>query len=189
MKGLWAVLIAVAVLGLGYLVFSISVKNSLLEKDETVKEYWKQIETQLQRRADLIPNLVATVKGYAAHEKEIFTEVAEARSRMLAAKWPKEAAAASGLLGGALGRLLAISERYPELKANTNFIRLQDELAGTENRIAVARTRYNTVVKQYNAAIRKFPGSLFAGKLGLKPAEYYEPPDVNAIQKAPEVKF
>lgn len=169
--------------------FQISVKNGLIDKDETVKERWKQIETQLQRRADLIPNLVSTVKGYATHEKGVFTAVAEARSKMMAAKGPKEAAAASSLLGGALGRLMAISERYPELKANTNFIRLQDELAGTENRIAVARGRYNKAVKDFNASIRKFPGSLFAGSLGLEKAEYYEPPDLGAIQKAPEVKF
>jgi len=171
------------------LVIPISIKNGLIDKDETVQEQWKQISTQLQRRADLIPNLVSTVKGYATHEKDVFTEVADARSRLLAAKGPKDTAAASGLLGGALGRLMAISEKYPDLKANTNFIRLQDELAGTENRIAVARTRYNAVVKDYNASIRKFPGSIFAGGMGLEKAEYYEPPDSAAIQVAPKVEF
>lgn len=189
MKAMLAVVVGLVVVALAAVSFTIKVKNGLIDKDETVKEQWKQVETQLQRRADLIPNLVATVKGYAKHEQEVFTEVADARSRLLAAKGPKDASVASSLLGGALGRLLAISERYPELKANTNFIRLQDELAGTENRIAVARTRYNGVVKDFNAAIRKFPGNLFAGGMGLDKAEYYDPPDAKAIQAAPEVKF
>jgi len=185
MKAMLGIVAALIVLA----VFYVTVRNGLIDKDETVKEQWKQIETQLQRRADLIPNLVETVKGYAKHEKGVFTEVAEARAKMLAARGPHEKAAASSLLGGALGRLMAISERYPELKANTNFLRLQDELAGTENRIATARTRYNRAVKEYNASIRKFPGSLFAGSMGLKKAEYYNPPDSKAIQTAPSVKF
>ncbi len=189
MKAIWGIVAILIVLALIFIVFPIKVKNGLIDKDEAVKESWKQISTQLQRRADLIPNLVATVKGYATHEKEIFTEVANARSKLLAANGPKETATASSLLGGALGRLMAISERYPDLKANTNFIRLQDELAGTENRIAVARTRYNETVKDYNASIRKFPGRRFAGKMGLKEAEYYEPPDQKAIETVPEVKF
>ena len=154
-----------------------------------MQESWKQIETQLQRRADLIPNLVSTVKGYASHEKEVFTDVANARAKLLAASGPKETGMASSLLNGAMGRLLAISESYPELKADTSFVRLQDELAGTENRIAVTRTRYNKTVKIYNASIRKFPGSLFAGKMNLEKAEYYEPPNSVALQTPPEVKF
>ena len=189
MKSLWGVIIAIIVLAIIVIIFPIKIKNGLIDKDESVKESWKQIATQLQRRADLIPNLVSTVKGYATHEKEIFTEVAEARAKMLAASGPKETSAASGLLGGALGRLMAISESYPELKANTNFMRLQDELAGTENRIAVTRTRYNKVVKDYNATIRKFPGSIFAGKMDLEKAEYYEPPNTEALQTPPEVNF
>jgi len=189
MKQIVAFIVAAVVVIVIVVAFPIIVKNGLIEKDESVQEGWKQIDTQLQRRADLVPNLVATVKGYATHEKDVFTSVADARSKLMAAKGPKDTAVASGLLSGALGRLMAISERYPELKANTNFIRLQDELAGTENRIAVVRTRYNRLVKVYNAAIRKFPGAIFADKMGLEKAEYYEPPDREAIQGAPEVKF
>ncbi len=189
MKAMSGVIIFIVVLAIISVAFPIKVKNGLIDKDETVKESWKQIETQLQRRADLVPNLVSTVKGYATHESEIFTAVAEARSKLLAAKGPQETGIASGLLNGAMGKLLAISENYPNLKADTSFIRLQDELAGTENRIAVVRTRYNKNVKIYNASIRKFPGSLFAGKMGLKKAEYYEPPNVQSLQTPPEVKF
>ena len=186
MFGIVAILV---VLGLIAVAFPIIVKNGLIEKDESMNEAWSQIDTQLQRRADLVPNLVSTVKGYAAHEKEIFTAVAEARSKLIAAKSPSMKAAASGLLNGALGRLLAISENYPQHKADTSFVRLQDELAGTENRIAVARTRYNKSVKLYNAAIRKFPGSIFADKLDMTKAEYYEPPAALNVDTVPEVKF
>lgn len=189
MKATTGFIIAVIIVLIIIFVFPIMVKNGLIDKDESVSEGWKQIDTQLQRRADLIPNLLATVKGYAEHEKEVFTSVADARSKLLSARGPKATAAASGILNGALGRLMAISEKYPDLKANTNFIRLQDELAGTENRIAVARTRYNRLVKTFNAAIRKFPGHLFADKLDLEKAEYYEPPNKAAIQTVPEVKF
>lgn len=189
MKALTGVILFIVALAVIAIAFPIKIKNGLIDKDESVKESWKQISTQLQRRADLIPNLVATVKGYATHEKEIFTEVAEARGKLLAANGPKETSVASGLLGGAMGRLMAISEKYPDLKANTNFIRLQDELSGTENRIAVARTRYNKVVKDYNASIRKFPGSLFAKGMDLKKAEYFNPPDETSLQTPPEIKF
>lgn len=173
----------------GWFLVKMSVCNGLIDKDETVKEQWSQIDTQLQRRADLIPNLVNTVKGYAAHEKEIFTAVAEARSKLLAARGPAQKSAANTMLSGALGRLLAIGERYPDLKANVTFTRLQDELAGTENRIAVARTRYNNAVKQYNSAIRRFPGRLFAPKLGLEKAEYFEADERASKAAPPEVKF
>jgi LemA protein len=186
----WFGLIAVlVVLVLAAAMFPIIVKNGLIEKDEAVSEAWSQIDTQLQRRADLIPNVVSTVKGYAAHEEGIFTAVADARSKLLAAKSPESKAAASGLLNGALGRLLAISENYPQLKADTNFVRLQDELAGTENRIAVARTRYNRSVKLFNAAIRKFPGSIFADGMGFEKAQYYEPPAALDVETVPKVEF
>ena len=161
------VVIALAVIG---------IRNGLIEKDEQVKAAWSQIDTQLQRRADLIPNLVNTVKGYAKHEEKIFSEVSAARSKLLAAQGPAEKAAAGAAVEQSIGRLLAIAERYPDLKANQNFMRLQDELAGTENRISVARMRYNETVKDFNASIRKFPGSLFVGGLGLKAAEYFQPP-------------
>lgn len=174
---------------LGILVVPIIIKNGLISKDESVKEAWAQIDTQLKRRADLIPNLVSTVQGYAKHEKDIFTQVADARSKLLGAQGPAAKAEASSLLNGALGRLLAISENYPELKANADFIRLQDELAGTENRIAVARTRYNIVVKEFNMSIRKFPGSLFAPGMNFKNAEYFQVPEGEKVDKPPEVKF
>jgi LemA protein len=167
----------------------ISTKNGLIDRDEAVQASWAQIETQLQRRADLIPNLVATVKGYANHEQEIFTEIANARSQLLSAKGVSEKASANSVLSGALGKLLAISEAYPTLKADSSFVRLQDELAGTENRITVARTRYNDSVKIYNAAIRKFPGSLFASDMGLEPAEHYNPPNIDTIEQPPTVEF
>ena len=164
-------------------------RNGLIARDETVKSNWSQIDTQLQRRADLIPNLVGTVKGYASHEKEIFERIAEARGHLLSAQGPAAKAEASAELNNWVGRLLAIAENYPNLKANENFIRLQDELAGTENRIAVARTRYNEVVRDFNASVRGFPGSLFAPGLGLKLAEYYEPPDAKKLQEPPKVQF
>ena len=185
----FGVIVVVAGLGLLAVAFPIIVKNGLIEKDESVSEAWSQIDTQLQRRADLIPNLVSTVKGYAAHEKDIFKAVADARAKLMAANSPSMKAAASGLLNGALGRLFAVAENYPQLKADTNYARLQDELAGTENRIAVARTRYNQSVKLYNAAIRKFPGSIFADDLEMTKVEYYEPPAALKIDDAPKVEF
>ena len=169
--------------------FAIIYRNGLIGQDETVKANWSQIDTQLQRRADLIPNLVNTVKGYAAHEKEIFERIAEARGRLLNAQGPAAKAEASGQLNNWIGRLLAIAENYPNLKASENFIRLQDELAGTENRIAVARTRYNEAVMSFNATIRGFPGSLFAPGLGLKTAEYFQPPESKKLQEPPKVQF
>lgn len=178
----------IVVLGLMVAGWAISARNGLIELDETVTKGWKDIGVQLERRTDLIPNLVSTVKGYAAHEKEIFTAVAEARSRLLAAKSPAETAQADQALTSALGRLLAIGENYPQLKADTVFVRLQDELAGTENRIAVARTRYNDASKRYNAAIRKFPGSLFAPGLGLERRDYYEVPEGKSME-VPKVEF
>ncbi len=190
MKAFWIGLGAIVALILITVIAAISIRNGLIDRDENVRKGWSQIDAQLQRRADLIPNLVGTVKGYAAHEEKIFTEVADARSRLLAAQGPAAKAEASGALQGALGRLLAIAENYPQLKASENFIRLQDELAGTENRIAVARTRYNDLVKDFNAAIRKFPGSLFAPGLDFKAAEYFQPPAGHeAVAKVPEVKF
>jgi LemA protein len=170
-------------------IFVVMYRNGLIAKDEAVKANWSQIDTQLQRRADLIPNLVNTVKGYAAHEKEIFERIAEARSRLLNAQGPAAKAEASAEMNSWLGRLLAIAENYPNLKANETFIRLQDELAGTENRIAVARTRYNDGVRVFNAAIRGFPGSLFAPGLSLKLAEYYQPPEGKKLQEPPKVQF
>jgi LemA protein len=161
--------------------------NTLVSKSEAVDGAWSQVENVLQRRADLVPNLVATVKGYAAHEREIFTEVANARSRLLAARTPAEAEAGNQQLESALGRLLAISERYPELKANQNFIRLQDELAGTENRIAVERMRYNDTVRDYNTRIRRFPTNVVASVTGFDRKSYFEA--APGSREVPDVKF
>ena len=164
-----------------------SLYNRMVAQDEQVTSEWAQVQNVLQRRADLIPNLVETVKGYAAHEKEIFESVAEARGRLAGATSPKEAAAANAGLSSALGRLLAIAENYPNLKANENFVRLQDELAGTENRIATERMRYNDAVRLFNTSIRRYPAVFFARMFGFHEREYFEA--APEAQKVPEVKF
>ncbi len=161
--------------------------NSLVTMDETVKGAWAQVENQLQRRYDLIPNYVETVKGYAAHEKEVFVKVTEARSKVAGAANISEKMQANNQLSSALSRLMVVVERYPELKANTNFIRLQDELAGTENRIAVERRRFNETVKVYNIKIRSFPTNIVAGMFGFEKATFFEVPKER--QEAPKVKF
>ncbi len=174
MKKSMIVLIGVlAVLAIGVISF-IGSYNSLVTMDEDVNSASSSIDTQLQRRADLIPNLVATVQQYADHEEEIFTAVADARSRLIGANNMGDKAEANQELDSALGRLLAISENYPELQANENFINLQDELAGTENRIATARRDYNTTVKTFNSRIRKFPTVLLANIAGFNAYDYFE---------------
>ena len=161
--------------------------NSLVTMDESVKAAWAQVENQLQRRYDLIPNYVETVKGYAAHEKEVFVKVTEARSRVGGATGINEKIKANNQLSSALSRLLLVVERYPDLKANTNFIRLQDELAGTENRISVERRRFNETVKVYNIKVRSFPTNIIAGMFGFEKATFFEVPKER--QEAPKVKF
>ncbi|NLA83149.1 MAG: LemA family protein [Clostridiales bacterium] len=141
---------------------------------ENVESAWSQIDIQLQRRSDLIPNLVATVKKYAEHEEEVFTSVSDARARLAGAGSVSELAEADAELTGALSRLLAIAESYPELKANENFINLQDELAGTENRISTARRDYNEAARTYNTTRRRFPANIFAGIFGFESVEYFE---------------
>src|SRR6202000_582504 len=143
-------------------------KNQMVTLDEQVKSNWSQVDVQLQRRADLIPNLVATVKAFAAHEEAVYGEIAKARSALLNAQTPADKIAANGQLDGALGRLLAVVENYPQLKSNENFLRLQDELARTENRLSVARQKYNETVQRYNTFILKFPNSIFAGWGGFQ---------------------
>ena len=161
--------------------------NRMVTEREAVDKAWAQVENVLQRRADLIPNLVETVKGYAAHEKEVFENVAAARARLAGATTPEEATAANAGLTSALGRLLAIAENYPQLKANENFIRLQDELAGTENRIATERMRYNEAVRSYNTLIKRFPGNIVAGLFTFGEKDYFE---ASAESKeVPKVKF
>jgi LemA protein len=151
--------------------------NTIQRNDEEVNKAKGQIETQLQRRADLIPNLVSTVKGFAQQEQDVFIKVAEARSGLLGAVQkgdPAEMANANAQLTGALGRLMVVAEAYPQLKSDQNFLQLQDELKGTENRIAVARTDYNNTVQGYNTLIRTFPQSLTAKVIGAKPREYFQ---------------
>ncbi len=161
--------------------------NQLVIFDEGVKTAWAQVENQLQRRYDLIPNLVETVKGYASHEKETFIDVANARSRAAGANSPQEAMEANSALASALGRLMVIVERYPELKANQNFIRLQDELAGTENRLSVERRRYNETVRTYNQKIRSFPVNMIAGMFEFERANLFEV--AGEAKQAPKVEF
>ena len=146
----------------------VSVRNTLVTKNEAVKAAWSQVDIVLQRRADLIPNLVETVKGYAKQEQTVFGDIAKARSALLSAGTPQQKIAANGQLDSALGRLLVIVENYPQLKSNENFLRLQDELAGTENRIAVERKRYNDTLQDYNTYVQMFPHNIFAGMGGIQ---------------------
>jgi LemA protein len=166
----------------------ISVYNGIVSKHETITAKWAQVDNQLQRRNDLIPNLVNTVKGYAAHEKTVFEEVTNARSAWAKAGSVDEKVKAAGEVDAALGRLLLVAENYPNLKADSSFLKLQDELAGTENRIAVERMRYNEAVRDYNVTVRMFPGNIIAGMSGYKPATEYFKAEEKA-RAVPEVKF
>ena len=161
--------------------------NGLVSMNENVTGKWAQVENQLQRRNDLIPNLVNTVKGYANHETEVFKQVSDARAKLGGAKTVAETSAANNEMNTALSRLLMVAENYPELKSNTNFIQLQDELAGTENRIAVARKDYNDAVQVYNAKIKSLPASLYAGAFGFTARDYFKADET--AQKVPQVKF
>jgi LemA protein len=178
-----AVLLAFVVGG-GY----ISARNQMVTLNEQIKSNWAQVDNVLQRRADLIPNLVATVKGFAAHEETVFGDIANARAALLGAKTPGDKIAANGQLDGALGRLLAISENYPQLKSNENFLRLQDELAGTENRIAVARKSYNDSIQNYNTYIGQFPQSFYAKWAGFQRNNDYFSASP-AAREVPKVAF
>lgn len=161
--------------------------NRVVAMDEGVKAQWAQVENQLKRRFDLIPNLVETVKGYATHEKELFENIANARTQYFQAKELNDKVAAANRLEGTLSRLLLLKEQYPELKANQSFLKLQDSLEGTENRIAVERKRYNEAVQFLNTYIRTFMGRFYAMFAGVSKAEYYEVPE--AEKSAPQVKF
>src|SRR6185312_5774309 len=170
------VIIVIAILALiAFVAFGqyVGVRNTLVTKNEAVKASWSQVDIVLQRRADLIPNLVATVKGIAQQEQTVFGDIAKARSALLSAGTPAGKISANAQLDGALGRLLVIVENYPALKSNENFLRLQDELAGTENRIAVERQRYNDSLKGYNVYVQQFPNNVFASSLGYKPNTAY----------------
>ncbi|MDT8902439.1 LemA family protein [Anaeroselena agilis] len=182
-KSLWIVIAVVALL----VVFGISSYNGLVGMNENVNGKWSQIENMLQRRADLIPNLVSTVKGYAAHEQQAIAAVADARAKLAGAAGPAAKAQANGELNTALSRLLVVVENYPNLKADKNFRALMDELSGTENRIAVARKDYNDAVQGYNTKIRSFPTTIFAGMMGFGPKEYFRAEE--GAKQVPQVKF
>ncbi len=165
----------------------ISTRNRLVTMNEAIDAQWSQVENQLQRRNDLIPNLVSTVKGYASHEKEIFEDIAAARAKMAGASTRQDKMDGSNQMTGALSRLMMVVENYPNLKADRNFSQLMDELAGTENRIAVERMRYNNLVRDYNASLRRFPDNVIAGMFNLRPAEYFKAPkEATAV---PKVQF
>jgi LemA protein len=175
------VLLAVALLasGCGY--------NTLVSQGEAVDGAWGEVQNQLQRRNDLIPNLVETVKGFAKQEQDVLVKVTEARSRVAGAGTPKDAIEASNDLSNALSRLLVVVEKYPELKSDQNFLRLQDELAGTENRLAVARKRYNDTIQSYNTTAKRFPTNLVAMLFGFEAKPYFDAPA--SAEAVPQVKF
>jgi len=177
----------IAAILIGLLLMFVPSYNNFVGLEENVDKSYAQIENQLQRRLDLIPNLVNTVKGYAKHEEEVLTAIADARSRLAGAQSPEEEATANAELSGALSRLLVVVENYPELKADQQFTQLMDELAGTENRISIARKDYNDQVSEYNRKVKSFPGVLVASITGFDEKEYFEA-DPSA-QKAPNVDF
>ncbi len=166
----------------------VSHRNEMVRKRETVNAAWAQVDVVLQRRADLIPNLVQTVKGFATHEEKVFGDIAAARAAMIGAKTPQDKIAANGQLDSALGRLMVVVENYPQLRSNENFLRLQDELAGTENRIAIERRRYNETVQDYNTYISLFPNNIVASLSGFTRNDAYFKTDEGSRQ-APKVDF
>jgi LemA protein len=182
----WLIGIIAVVLLLGF--WTVGIYNNLVGMDQSVKQGWAQVENQLQRRYDLIPNLVETVKGYARHEKELFENVTQARSAWAGAKTGVERVSAANRMEGFLGRLIAVAENYPALRASENFRGLQDELAGTENRVAVARMRYNDTVKEYNTTVKGVPAVFFVGLFGFdREKVFFEVP--KEAKEAPKVKF
>lgn len=182
-KSLIAILVIVGLIA----VFGFSSYNGLVSANEAVNGKWSQIENQLQRRSDLIPNLVNTVKGFAAQEKEVIQSVADARSKLAGAAGPAAKAEANGELNSALSRLLVVVENYPQLKSDANFRQLMDELSGTENRIAVARQDYNTAVQGFNTKIRSFPTNMLAGMMGFSAKEYFKADE--GAKTVPQVNF
>src|SRR5207249_8121139 len=184
MKMMRRVVLQAAVVALVALPLSGCSYNKFVGQEEAVKAQWAQVENQLQRRNDLIPNLVETTKGFAQHEESVYKDIADARSRLLAAKSPEETIAAANQQTSALGRLLAVVENYPQLKANEQFNRLMDELAGTENRLSTERMRYNERVQEYNTSRRQFPANLTAKMFGFKEYPFFQaPPDVKTVPK------
>ena len=190
-KGLGITLAVVGVLLLVvFMVFGsyVTARNQMVAKDQVVKEAWSNVDADLERRADLIPNLVETVKGFTKEENSVYADIANARAGMLNAQSPQARIAANGQLDGAIGRLLMLTENYPQLRSSDQFMRLQDELAGTENRIKVSRMRYNDAVRDYNTFILQFPNNIWAGIAGYHQNNaYFEASP--AAQNAPQVKF
>ena len=190
-RGLWIALGVVGVFVLALLmVFGsyVSAKNQMVSKDEVVKAAWSDVDVQLQRRLDLIPNLVETVKGFTKEESTVFGDIANARAGMLNAHGPQAKIAANGQLDSAIGRLLLLTENYPQLRSSDQFMRLQDELSGTENRISVARKRYNDAIQEYNTFVLQFPNNIWAGIAGFKENNaYFAAPE--SAKTAPSVKF
>jgi len=190
-KGLLVTLGVVGVLILAvFMVFGsyVSAKNQMVAKDQVVKSQWSEVDVQLERRADLIPNLVETVKGFTKEESTVFGDIANARAGMLNAQGPAAKIAANGQLDGAIGRLLLLTENYPQLRSSEQFMRLQDELSGTENRIGVARKRYNDAIQDYNTYILQFPNNIWAGMAGFKENDAYFKASESA-RTVPAVKF
>ena len=190
-RGLVITLVVVAVIVLAILlVFGsyVSARNQMVAKDQDVKASWSEVDVQMQRRADLIPNLVETVKGFTKEESTVFGDIANARAGMLNAQGPAAKIAANNQLDGAIGRLLLLTENYPQLRSSDQFMRLQDELAGTENRIGVARKRYNDSLKDYNTFVRQFPNNIWAGMAGFQVNNAYFTASP-AAQQVPSVKF
>lgn len=186
-KVLLVVVGALALIVLVVVAWFITTYNGLVSVDQTVNEKWSQVENQYQRRVDLIPNLVETVKGYAKHESTTFEEVTKARSQWATAKTPDEKVKAAGDIDSALSRLMVVVESYPQLKASENFVALQAQLEGTENRVAVARMDYNTVVKEYNTKIKTIPTSIVAGVYGFEDKPFFEAK--KGAEDAPKVNF
>jgi LemA protein len=188
MDPIWIVVLVVV--GLLVLVV-IAIYNGLVSRKVETQNAYSQIDVQLKRRYDLIPNLVETVKGYAAHEKETFENVVKARSAAMNATGVADKAAAENQLTGTLKTLFAVAEAYPELKANQNFLALQEELSATENRIGFSRQHYNDVVSQYNTTLMRFPANILAGMFGFRPAEFFQldAAEAAAVRQAPKVKF
>ncbi len=186
-KGVLIFLAVIAVIAIGIIMYGVKEYNKVIAMDEQVKSQWAQVENQLKRRYDLIPNLVETVKGYAKHEKELFENIANARTKYFQAATVKDKIQASRQLEGVLSRLLMLQESFPQLKANESFLKLQDSLEGTENRIAVERKRYNDDVRTLNTYRRTVFGRFFASLAGVNEAQYYEIPQ--AEKEAPKVKF
>jgi LemA protein len=188
MKAAILVIVVLLVIGLGLMGMAISARNQLVTEREAIRGAWSQVDVALQRRADLIPNLVETVKGFAKQEQTVIKSVTDARAALVGARTPQEKIQANSQLDGALGRLLVIVENYPNLKSNESFLRLQDELAGTENRIAVERRKYNDVVKKYNTDIQLFPNNLAASVFGFQREDAYFQTEPGA-RTAPKVAF